>query len=93
MTKPVIYVIIYSTWGHIKTMADHVVKGIEASGLAEVKLFQVPETLPENVLTMMHAAKFDIPVITVEDLKKADGFIFGIPTRYGCPAPQVSFSD
>ena len=42
----------------------------------------VPETLPEDVLEKLHAPpKPDIPIITVDDLKEADGFLFGIPTR------------
>lgn len=43
----------------------------------------------------MHApAKPDVPVITVDDLKEADGFLFGIPTRFGTmPAQIKSFLD
>ena len=42
----------------------------------------VPETLPEDVLEKLSAPpKPDVPVITVDDLKEADGFLFGIPTR------------
>ncbi|RKO88678.1 flavo protein-like protein [Blyttiomyces helicus] len=38
----------------------------------------------------MYAQKFDeIPVLAPEDLVKADGFLFGIPTRFGTPAAQV----
>ncbi len=50
-----IYVIIYSMYGHNKTMAEAVVKGIESSGVAKATLFRVPETLPSDVLTKMHA--------------------------------------
>ncbi|KAJ3095226.1 hypothetical protein HDU96_001256 [Phlyctochytrium bullatum] len=84
-----IYVVIYSSWGHIKQMADHVAKGAKEAG-AEVKIFRVPETLPEEITTKMHMAKFeDIPVIKPDDLLEADAFLFGIPTRYGVPAAQV----
>jgi NAD(P)H dehydrogenase (quinone) len=46
-------------------------------------------------LTTLHApAKPDVPVITVDDLKEADGFLFGIPTRFGTmPAQIKSFLD
>ncbi len=48
-----------------------------------VLLLQVPETLPEEVLTKMHAPpKPDVPIISAADLPEADGFIFGFPTRY-----------
>ena len=42
----------------------------------------VPETLSEEILEKLSAPpKPDVPVITVDDLKEADGFLFGIPTR------------
>ena len=31
----------------------------------------------------------DVPVITPEDLKHADGILFGIPTRFGMVPAQV----
>ncbi|KND01390.1 NAD(P)H:quinone oxidoreductase, type IV [Spizellomyces punctatus DAOM BR117] len=88
MSKPTVYVVIYSTWGHIKTLADSVVKGLREGGV-NAELYQVAETLPQEVLDKMHAVKFDIPVLSPKDLVKADAFIFGIPTRYGVPAAQV----
>ncbi|KAJ3218050.1 hypothetical protein HDU67_006750 [Dinochytrium kinnereticum] len=86
---PKIYVVIYSSWGHIKTLGEHLAKGAREAG-AEVKIFRVPETLPEEVTAKMHMAKFDdIPVITPAELEEADGFLFGLPTRYGVPAGQI----
>jgi NAD(P)H dehydrogenase (quinone) len=81
MTKTV-FVIIYSTWGHTKAMADKVVEGLLKEGV-NAKLFQVAETLPQEVLTKMHAAKLDIPIITPAELVNADGFMLGFSTRYG----------
>ena len=46
--KPVVYVIYYSMFGHVETLARTVVKGLERSGVT-AKLFQVAETLPEDV--------------------------------------------
>ncbi|KAI9093822.1 NAD(P)H:quinone oxidoreductase, type IV, partial [Phlyctochytrium arcticum] len=84
-----VYVIIYSTWGHTKTIAEAIVKGLEETNV-EAKLWRVQETLSEEVLDKMHAAKFDdIPVIEPSQLTEADGYLFGIPTRYGLPAAQV----
>lgn len=38
----------------------------------------------------MHAPpKSDDPIITADQLKDYDGFIFGIPTRFGMMASQV----
>ena len=77
-----VYVIIYSTWGHTKAMADKVMEGLIKEGI-NAKLYQVPETLPEEVLSKMYAKKFDIPVITPQDLPNADGFLLGYSTRFG----------
>jgi len=69
-------------------MAQSVVKGVEEAG-GEVTLYQIAETLPEEVLQKMWAApKPDLPVVKVEDLPKYDGLIFGAPTRFGIPCAQ-----
>ncbi|CAG8533774.1 4913_t:CDS:2 [Diversispora eburnea] len=94
MTK--IFIIIYTTYTHIYQLALEVKKGVEsADPEAEVELFQVPETLPQEVLTKMHAPpKPDIPIITATKLAEADGFLFGFPTRFGTlPAQFKSFLD
>lgn len=48
---------------------------------------RIPETLPEDVLEKMHAKGLkdaDVPVLeSPEQLKEYDGFLFGVPTRYG----------
>lgn len=54
------------------------------------------ETLPQEVLSKMHAPSQspDIPFITPDILKEYDGFLFGIPTRYGnFPAQWKTFWD
>ncbi len=60
------------------------------------KLFQVAETLPQEVLEKMHAPPkaADVPIIKTDQLKEADGFLFGIPTRFGMvPAQMKAFWD
>ena len=45
---------------------------------------RVAETLPQEVLTKMHAPeKPNYPIITPEILATYDAFLLGIPTRYG----------
>ncbi|KAI1663680.1 Minor allergen Alt a 7 [Pyrenophora tritici-repentis] len=51
---PKIAIVYYSVYGHIKQLADTELKGIQEAG-GEAKLFQVKETLPEEVLAKMHA--------------------------------------
>jgi len=57
----------------------------------------VPETLSDEVLGKMHAPAKDesIPVLTDPDtLLPYDGFLLGIPTRYGnFPAQWKTFWD
>ncbi|KAJ3410240.1 hypothetical protein HDV05_004011 [Chytridiales sp. JEL 0842] len=95
MPNKVVYVVIHSLWGHIKTLAEEIVKGLKTEEGIEVKLFRVAETLPAEVLGKMHAATFeDIPILEPKDLTKADGFIFGFGTRYGnAPAQIKAFWD
>lgn len=75
----------YSLYGHIKALALAEKKGIEAAG-GTADIFQIPESLPEDVLTKMHAPPKDADIPTLDDPEKLleyDGFLFGIPTRYG----------
>jgi len=92
MTK--IAIIVYTLYGHIGTMAESVFKGVESTG-AECTIFQVPETLSDEVLGKMGAPpKPDYPIITAEEMEKYDGFIFGLSGRYGImPAQMKTFMD
>ena len=48
---------------------------------ADKYMLQVPETLPEEVLSKMYAPpKKDVPIISADQLPEADGFIFATPT-------------
>jgi len=93
---PKIAIIFYSTWGHIKTLALAEKKGIEAAG-GTADLYQIEETLSQEVLTKMHAPPKDqsIPVLTdPKTLLPYDGFLLGIPTRFGnFPAQWKVFWD
>jgi len=90
-----IAVVYYSTWGHVLKLAETIAIGARKVAGAQVDIFQVQETLPEEVLGKMHAApKAAYPVITPDELAKYDGFLFGIPTRYGVwPAQWKTFID
>ncbi|KAK8845629.1 NAD(P)H:quinone oxidoreductase, type IV [Kwoniella newhampshirensis] len=91
-SKPIIVVAFYSTYGHIGSLAEAIIKGAQATG-AIVKPYFIEETLPKEVLEKMHAGSSlapKYPLITPDDLKEADGIIFGAPTRYGRLPAQVS---
>ncbi|KAF5098506.1 hypothetical protein D0Z00_002028 [Geotrichum galactomycetum] len=88
-------VIYYSTYGHTQSLAEKELAGLKAAGV-DAQIFQIPETLPQEVLDKMHApAKpTDIPVITTHDLTEFDGFLFGFSTRFGTyPAQFKAFWD
>eukprot|EP00270_Netrium_digitus_P012731 TRINITY_DN416_c0_g1_i2.p1 TRINITY_DN416_c0_g1~~TRINITY_DN416_c0_g1_i2.p1 ORF type:complete len:206 (+),score=30.10 TRINITY_DN416_c0_g1_i2:192-809(+) len=86
-----VYVIYYSMYGHVATLAREVKKGVESVEGVEAYLFQVPETLSQDVLSKMHAPPkpSDIPIMDAHTLADADGFLFGFPTRYGMMAAQM----
>lgn len=79
MTK--IFIVYYSMYGHVKTMAQKVKEGVDSVEGCEGVLYQVPETLPEEVLGKMGAPPkdADVPVIKAADLEEADGFILEFP--------------
>ncbi|CAG8682350.1 17249_t:CDS:2, partial [Acaulospora colombiana] len=90
MTVPKIAVIYYSLYGHVAKLANTAAEGVKAKG-GEATIYQFQETLSDEVLAKMSAApKENHPVITPNDLKQYDGFIFCIPTRYGRAVAQVS---
>lgn len=87
-------IIYYSTYGHITTLAEAIKAGVEDSGEAsQVDIFQVPETLSEDILAKLYAPqKANYPVATLDTLTAYDAFVFGYPTRFGTlPAQFVDF--
>ncbi|CAK9220684.1 unnamed protein product [Sphagnum troendelagicum] len=84
-----VYIVYYSMYGHVAKLAEEIQKGVNTVEGVEATLWQVPETLPEEVLLKMSAPpKPDVPIIDPAQLADADGFIFGFPTRYGMMAAQ-----
>ncbi|KAE8728646.1 putative NAD(P)H dehydrogenase (quinone) FQR1-like 1 [Hibiscus syriacus] len=90
-----VYIVYYSLYGHVEKLAQEIKKGADSVEGVEAKIWQVRETLPEEVLGKMHAPpKTDAPIITPEDLAEADGVLFGFPTRFGMmPAQFKAFLD
>lgn len=60
----------YSTYTHVYQLAQEAKKGIESvSPSVQVELYQVPETLSQEILDKMHAPpKPDIPIITSRNI-------------------------
>ncbi|KAL3660329.1 hypothetical protein V7S43_014483 [Phytophthora oleae] len=88
MTK--IAIVYYSTYGHVAKLADAAKKGIESVAGVTAIIYQVKETLPDEVLAKMHASpKKDHPIATIDTLKEADGILFGFPCRFGTMPAQI----
>lgn len=89
-----IYIVFYSTYGHVYKMAEAVAEGAREVQGSEVSIFQVPELMDEATLKAHGAleakkAFSHIPFIKPEQLAEADGIIFGTPTRFGNMASQM----
>ena len=88
-----IQVIFYSTYGHVYRLAEAVAEGARQAG-AEVQLFQVAETLSNEILEKMGAGEAkkawaQVPVADPHRLADADAIILGTPTRYGSATAQM----
>ncbi|MEE8470155.1 MAG: NAD(P)H:quinone oxidoreductase [Dehalococcoidia bacterium] len=87
-------IVFYSMYGHVYRMAEAVAEGARQVQSAEVKLLQVPELMPEDMLEasgskQARAAFAHIPVAEPDDLADADALIFGTPTRFGNMCAQM----
>ncbi|GJN67764.1 minor allergen Alt a 7 [Purpureocillium lilacinum] len=83
-------------YGHIRQLAEAEKQGIEKAG-GKADLYQIPETLSDEILAKLHAPPkpTNIPVLSDPSvLLEYDGFILGVPTRYGnFPAQWKAFWD
>ncbi|UCE20536.1 MAG: NAD(P)H:quinone oxidoreductase [Gemmatimonadota bacterium] len=87
-------IIFHSFYGHIYRMAEAIAEGAREIEGSEVNLFQVPETLSEDVLAKMGALEpkktfAHIPEATMDHLEKAHAIILGTPTRFGNMTAQM----
>jgi NAD(P)H:quinone oxidoreductase type IV len=81
-------------YGHIYKMAEAVAAGAREVAGTDVKLFQVPELVPDDVLEKSgakasRAAFAQVPLIQPDQLAEADAIIFGSPTRFGNMCAQM----
>jgi len=91
-----ILVVYYSMYGHVLQLARAVAQGAEAVAGVDVMLRRVAEfdeviqkTADNEYLVKIREQQADIPVCTLDDLREADGVIFGSPTRYGNMTAQM----
>ncbi|RJP56275.1 MAG: NAD(P)H:quinone oxidoreductase [Deltaproteobacteria bacterium] len=89
-----INIIFHSIYGHIYRLAEAIAEGAGQVSGTQVKLFQVPETLPDEVLAKMGAIETKkmfahIPTAILGNLTEADAVVFGTPTRFGMMSGQM----
>ena len=89
-----IAVIHYSSTGNVHRLAKAIADGAQSEG-AEVRLRRVAELAPASVVAASpawaaHCATVaDLPVASHDDLRWADAYAFGTPSRFGTPAAQL----
>jgi len=81
-------------YGHIYKMAEAIAQGAREVPDVEVKLYRVPELVPEEILEKSGAKKAQgafahIPIIKPDQLAEADAIVFGTGTRFGNMTSQM----
>lgn len=91
-----VLIVYYSMYGHTLQMARAVAEGAGSVEGAEVVLRRVQEfDAVERIIdgnefaAAIRDQQKDIPICTLDDLREADGIIFGSPTRYGNMTAQM----
>ncbi len=89
-----VLVLYYSSYGHIREMAQAEAEGARSVAGVQVDLRRVPETVPEGVREKAGFVADDTPVASPADLENYDAIIIGTPTLFGMMAGQMkSFLD
>jgi NAD(P)H dehydrogenase (quinone) len=92
-----VLVVYYSLYGHVQKLAQAVAAGVSSVPGVELVLRRVQEfeDIEKEVIPKSSHAQAvwekhkDVPVCTAEDLKAADGIVFGTPTRFGNMTAQM----
>jgi NAD(P)H dehydrogenase (quinone) len=84
-----ILVLYYSSYGHVRALAEAEAEGALSVAGTTVDIRRIPETVPESVRRAAGYVEDDTPVATPADLAAYDGIIFGTPTRFGMMAGQM----
>jgi len=92
-----VLIVYHSVYGHIQTMAKAVEEGARGVAGVDVVLRRVQE-FPDYIQHMeeekgyayqVYQSQASVPECTLDDLREADGVIFGSPTRYGNMTAQM----
>jgi NAD(P)H dehydrogenase (quinone) len=90
-----VVVVYYSLYGHTLEMARAVERGAKSEGVEALlrRVAEFPE-IEQGLPKDRHAGPVweqqkNIPVCTLDDLRAADGIVWGTPTRYGNMTAQM----
>ena len=92
-----VLIVYHSVYGHIQAMAKAAEEGARGVAGIDVVLRRVQE-FPDYVQHMeqekgyayqVYQSQVPVPECTLDDLREADGVIFGSPTRYGNMTAQM----
>jgi NAD(P)H dehydrogenase (quinone) len=91
-----ILIVYYSSYGQLYKMAQAVVEGANREADADVRLRRVEELEQARIgmskqpaYIAAQEAQKDVPIVTHDDLRWADGICWGTPTRYGNMCAQM----
>jgi NAD(P)H dehydrogenase (quinone) len=89
-----VQIIFYSTYGHVWKLAEAIAEGARQVPDTQVQVFQVAETLSNEILGKMGAVEAKkafahVPIADPAALADADAVVLGSPTRYGSAAAQM----
>ncbi len=91
-----VLVTFYSAYGHTHKMAQAVQEGAAGVRNVEVRVRRIPELEAargamqgQDAYRQAQEAMDDVPDVTHDDLRWADGVVWGTPTRYGNMTAQM----
>ena len=92
-----ILIVYHSLYGHTLQLARAVEEGVKSVPGVEAVFRRAPEfphtekelEAGEGYATKVWREQKNIPVCTLDDLREADGFLMGSPTRYGNMTAQM----
>ncbi|MFN3406148.1 MAG: NAD(P)H:quinone oxidoreductase [Caldimicrobium sp.] len=90
-----ILIVYYSTFGNTYKMALEVAEGVKVVPGATPVIRTVPELIPEEIIQSREDIKKgkelqkDVPLVSLDDFRKASAIAFGTPTRFGVVSAQL----
>ncbi|MCZ4260095.1 NAD(P)H:quinone oxidoreductase [Limimaricola sp. G21655-S1] len=82
-------ILYYSSWGHVRALAQAEAEGARSLPGTVVDIRRVPELVPDAVRRAEGYDDDPTPVANPADLEGYDAIIFGTPARFGLMAGQM----